>query len=128
QFNDPGMNSLYKEVMDVMVEKTGVNLKSSFTISAEMSEKIYIIPPARTRYLSEISENNRNYDKWSNEQADIADKLYGLHQSIEVIRESKADDKDRLIKPLQEEYARVELDFDPRNKKTIEEWEAKKKL
>ena len=27
-----------------------------------MSEKIFVIPPSRVRYLSEISENNRNYD------------------------------------------------------------------
>ena len=33
QFNDPGMNSLYKAVMDKLVEKTGVNLKSTDKIS-----------------------------------------------------------------------------------------------
>jgi methylmalonyl-CoA mutase len=27
-----------------------------------MSEKVWIIPPAKSRYLSEISENNRRYD------------------------------------------------------------------
>jgi methylmalonyl-CoA mutase len=43
-----------------------------------MSEKIYIIPPHRTRYLAEIAENNRNYDKWTNEQKEIAQKLYSI--------------------------------------------------
>ncbi|MFN9519930.1 MAG: cobalamin-dependent protein, partial [Bacteroidota bacterium] len=61
QFNDPGMNSLYKAVMDKVVEKTGAALHSTYEITDEMSEKVYIIPPSRTRYLSEISENNRNY-------------------------------------------------------------------
>jgi methylmalonyl-CoA mutase len=28
-----------------------------------MSEKIYVIPPHRTRYLSEIAESNRHYDE-----------------------------------------------------------------
>ena len=45
QFNDPGMNTLYKAVMDKIVEKTNADLKSSFTISDEMSEKIFVIPP-----------------------------------------------------------------------------------
>ncbi|MDX5321647.1 MAG: methylmalonyl-CoA mutase family protein, partial [Bacteroidota bacterium] len=102
------------------------SLKSNFEITDEMSEKIYIIPPGRTRYLSEISENNRNYDQWVVEQSILADKLYGLHRSIEQLQDSKLDDKDRLIKGLQEHYATLELDFDPRNKKIIEEWEAKR--
>src|SRR3954471_12220408 len=59
QFNDPGMNRLYKQVMDKIVEKTSSNLQSTFAITHEMSEKIFVIPPHRTRYLSEISEANR---------------------------------------------------------------------
>lgn len=48
QFNDPGMNRLYKAVMDKIVEKTGnKNLTSNFKITEEMSEKIYIIPPSK---------------------------------------------------------------------------------
>ena len=90
QFNDPGMNRLYKAVMNKMVEKTGdKSLASEFFITEEMSEKIYIIPPSKTRYLSEISENNRNYDKWVSKQAEIADQLFGLKSSIETIKSSK---------------------------------------
>ena len=129
QFNDPGMNRLYKAVMDTLVEKTGnKNLTSNFKITEEMSEKIYIIPPSKTRYLSEISENNRGYDKKSNEQAEIAQKLYGIQKSIETITESKLEDKDRLIKGLQEAYEKVKLDLDPHNFKLIESWDSKKKL
>ncbi len=52
--------------------------------SDELSEKIYIIPPNRTRYLSEISETARNYNSWSEKQADIAQKLYAIHETNEV--------------------------------------------
>ena len=45
QFNDPGMNSLYKVIMDQIVEKTGSELVSTFEITREMSEKIFVIPP-----------------------------------------------------------------------------------
>ncbi|NCG30718.1 MAG: methylmalonyl-CoA mutase, partial [Bacteroidetes bacterium] len=79
QFNDPGTNTLYKAIMDLIVDKTGAEqLRSTFEITDEMSEKIFIIPPARTRYLSEISENNRAYDKWVEEQSNIAGRLYSL--------------------------------------------------
>jgi methylmalonyl-CoA mutase len=125
QFNDPGMNRLYKAVMDKIHEKTGADLVSTYRIDEEMSEKIYIIPPSRTRYLSEISETNRNYDKWVSKQADIADKLFGLKSSMETLKESKLDDKDRIVKALDETYHTVALDLDPRNKVILETWEEK---
>ncbi len=129
QFNDPGMNRLYKAVMNKMVEKTGNNaLASQFHITEEMSEKIYIIPPSKTRYLSEISENNRNYDKRANAQAEVAQKLYGIQKTIETIAESKMEDKDRLVKGLQEAFEKTKLDLDPHHLLVIEGWEAKKKL
>ncbi len=85
QFNDPGTNSLYRSVIDQLVEKTNANLKSNFAVSKEMSEKIFVIPPARTRYLSEIAENNRSYDQKVNEQVIIAQKLYGIFKTIEAV-------------------------------------------
>lgn len=122
QFNDPGTNALYKTLMDKVVEKSGADLKSTFEITDEMSEKVFIIPPNRTRYLSEISENNRGYDEWVEQQAEVADKLYGYRKSIETLQDSEIEDKDRLIKGLEEAYAKEELNFDPKNKLLIEEW------
>lgn len=122
QFNDPGMNNLYQAIIKKLAEKTGAALHSSFELTKEMSEKIYIIPPARTRYLSEISENNRNYDKWVEAQKEVAQKLYSIRKSIETIRTAKVTDEDRLVKELEEVYAQVELGLDPKNKKWIETW------
>ena len=85
QFNDPGMNTLYRAVMDQLVKKTNADLKSSFAVSKEMSEKIFVIPPARTRYLSEIAESNRAYDQKVNEQVILAQKLYGIFKTIESV-------------------------------------------
>ncbi|MBP6403723.1 MAG: methylmalonyl-CoA mutase family protein, partial [Bacteroidia bacterium] len=127
QFNDPGMNNLYKSVMDRVAEKTGAPLKSNYHVTKEMSEKIYVIPPNRTRYLSEITEGNRNYANWAEQQSQIAETLYGLHLSIQTIKESKLDDKDRLVKSLQESFETTKLELDPKNWKLIEGWEAKRK-
>ncbi|WP_288371538.1 methylmalonyl-CoA mutase family protein [uncultured Algoriphagus sp.] len=123
QFNDPGMNQLYRAIVGRINEKFG-GLESSFELTAGQSEKIYIIPPARTRYLSEITENNRNYDSWVEEQKEVAQKLYSIQKSMDAIRETKLDDKDRLLKELQEVYEQVELELDPKNKKWLEEWPA----
>ena len=126
QFNDPGMNSLYKVIMDKIVSMTNAPLISSLEITQEMSEKIYVIPPERTRYLSEISENNRAYDNWVSKQVEVAENLYGLHVSIQSIKKSAMKDKDPLVKQLQEVFEKEKLNFDPKNWAFLQEWEAKK--
>ncbi len=82
QFNDPGMNQLYDAIFE-MLRQDGLDwvLKPK-SDSEGNSEKIFIIPPARTRYLSEIAENNRAYDRISREQAMVADSLYGYFRSL----------------------------------------------
>ncbi len=126
QFNDPGTNSMYKAMMDLLADKTGTPLHSKYVITDEMSEKIFIIPPSRTRYLSEISENNRKYDRWAKDQSNVAQKLFSITKTIETLNATTVEDKDRLIKVLQEVYAKTELDLDPKNKFLLEHWQEKK--
>ncbi len=122
QFNDPGMNQLYKTIMDKVVDKTGVDLKSNFAITNEMSEKIYIIPPHRTRYLAEIAENNRTYDRWVETQKDIANQLYSLRKTIQILsNRSNAS----LIETLENKYKEIEISLDQHNKKILESWAEK---
>ena len=125
QFNDPGMNRLYKRIMSIFVEKANSELKSNFKISDEMSEKIFVIPPSRVRYLAEIAENNRSYDAWSEKQAEVAQKLYGIQKSLESIQELELEDKDRLLKGLHETFEKMSLELDPKNLKIIEDWPEK---
>jgi methylmalonyl-CoA mutase len=124
QFNDPGMNKLYKAIMDKLVEKTGADLTSGFKVTDEMSEKIYIIPPNRTRYLSEISENNRAYDKWVNEQSTIANQLYALQLSKSLMQVSNSEEA-KTIDLLNAKTASLELNFNGQNKKLLENWKEK---
>jgi len=125
QFNDPGTNQLYKVLIETLNEKAAANLVSTFEITNEMSEKVYIIPPSRTRYLSEISESNRAYDKWVDAQVDVADKLYGIQRSIETLKASEIEDKDRLIKGLEEAFEKQKMDLNPHNWEAIETWKDK---
>ena len=120
QFNDPGMNSLYKVIMDKLVEKAGADLPSTFEITEEMSEKIFVIPPKRNRYLSEISESNRAYDEWVDAQVALADNLCAIDRTIKTF-EDEAD----TVKVLQAQYDKLKLDFDPKNMLIIEGWEDK---
>jgi methylmalonyl-CoA mutase len=127
QFNDPGTNAMYRALMDIVVAKTNAPLQSNFKATDEQSEKIFIIPPSRTRYLSEISENNRNYAKKAAEQSEIAQRLFGIRKTIETLQSSSIEDKDRLIKELEEVYTKLTLDIDPKNLQLLQNWEAKKR-
>ncbi|MBX7202295.1 MAG: cobalamin-dependent protein [Bacteroidia bacterium] len=124
QFNDPGMNRLYKAVIDTLSHKAGASFHSSVTLSSEMSEKIYVIPPNRTRYLSEITENNRNYNLRIKQQAEVAEKLYAIDKTMQNFKEASHAD---IHKVLQAEFDRVKLELDPKNWKIIETWEEKRR-
>ncbi|MBF4483991.1 methylmalonyl-CoA mutase family protein [Flavobacterium sp. CSZ] len=145
QFNDPGMNTLYKAIMDKIVEKTDSELHSTFEITREMSEKIFVIPPHRTRYLSEIAENNRSYDEIALSQQKVAQKLYGIFKTIESvsgkipqINKAGIDDSTVLPSGIQEhdenriflnlllnQFDKVKMDLDPYNWEIILNWDEK---
>ena len=85
QFNDPGMNTLYHTLINTIVAKTGAALVSGFEVSEEMSKKIYIIPPNRTRYLAEIADEHERYKKHTAEQVKLARRLYQVEGALEAL-------------------------------------------
>ena len=109
----------------------------NFEITKEMSEKIFVIPPSRTRYLSEIAENNRAYDKEAQKQAEVAQKLFGIFKTIETVLgikpaldkagvildgiEIKEENK-VLVDLLLKEFDRLKMDLNPHHWETILNW------
>ncbi len=128
QFNDAGMNVLYQKVISKIIEKTGADLVSKHKSGENgISEKIYIIPPSRTRYLSEIAETCRNYDKWVLKQSDTARQLFSIKNTIENIKTTSAHiPKSEITKGLEKIYAEQELNLDGQCKKILDTWESKK--
>jgi methylmalonyl-CoA mutase len=88
QFNDPGMNALFAELIKLIKVKTNVDFKlkdlAALGNGAE-AEKIYIIPPDRTRYLAEIAESSDAYTKWVNEQCRVAQQLWQVQGTIQTL-------------------------------------------
>ncbi|MEN8703324.1 MAG: methylmalonyl-CoA mutase family protein [Polaribacter sp.] len=141
QFNDPGMNTLYKRIMDKLAEKTEADLHSKMEITTAMSEKIFVIPPARVRYLSEIAENNRSYDDKVDEQVIVAQKLYGIHQTIESIINtpttlvktgldsddilSQVKEDEEFVKLLLAQFEKVKMNLNPYHWEIILNWQEK---
>ena len=115
QFNDPGTNELYRRMMNTLAEKTGAELTSTLAAEQSNSEKVFIIPPARTRYLSEIAETNRAYDRWVDKQADLAGRVQAVKTAAREVEGPASEALDKVRKQL-------ELDLDARLHDWLKAW------
>jgi methylmalonyl-CoA mutase len=128
KFNDEGVNHLFELLLKKLEEKTGVAFGTySFGETAKVSAAI--IPSGRTRYLSEISENNRNYDQLVRDQAAIASKLYQLKGALETFQSagSKAPPLEGFGEAFQTQIKFLEDQLTPVSRKLISNWPEKVK-
>lgn len=119
QFNDPGMNNLFSAIMTTIARKTGVDFKAETELSITQSEKIYIIPPERTRYLSEIAEASQDYNEWVNKQCKIARQIYQVKGVLDLAEESK---NLSIAEGLKDVYHNLEENLDGECKRLLREW------
>jgi methylmalonyl-CoA mutase len=117
QFNDPGMNNLFVALLSGIKEKTKVDFISGMQTTANQSEKIYIIPPDRIRYLSEIAEASTAYNEWVDNQCKIARKLYQLQGVLGF-----ANDFDNFGSGLKDAYTFLEEQLDGECKRLLRQW------
>ncbi|HTM98686.1 MAG TPA: methylmalonyl-CoA mutase family protein [Pedobacter sp.] len=117
QFNDPGMNNLFVALVAKLKEKTGFHFDSKMEVTSNQSEKIYIIPPDRIRYLSEIAEASETYNEWVAKQCKIARKLYQLQGVIGF-----AKDFQNFGDGLKDAYTFLEEQLDGECKRLLRQW------
>ncbi|HCN83257.1 MAG TPA: methylmalonyl-CoA mutase [Sphingobacteriaceae bacterium] len=121
QFNDPGMNNLFAALIKGIKEKTGTDLNIPVNTGNKKSEKIYIIPSDRIRYLAEITEANQAYNLWVTEQCRIAQQLFQVKGTLGLLQnfpEGKSINTD----PLETLYSELEEKLDKQCKRLLEEW------
>ena len=131
QFNDPGTNLLYHKVMDAVTRKTGVSFSSDHVLAEMNSEKVFIIPPDRVRYLAEIAELNRMYQDYVTEQAAVASKLYRLRGTIDHLKAEAAVHSDRpseasyyteMAEELEKNYQKTEAKLAGECRMVLQNW------
>jgi methylmalonyl-CoA mutase len=124
QFNDPGMNTLFTELIKMIKAKAGVDFKEGkgerVKAKGEESEKIYIIPPDRTRYLAEIVESSVAFKQWVNEQCKTAQQMFQVKGTIELL-ETK-DTETQNIASLQAIYQHLEEHLHLECKRLLKQW------
>ncbi len=125
QFNDPGVNTVFNELMKRLGERGLLNFGSLVNLDEGSSEKQYIIPPSRVRYLSEITETIHRYDKEVEKQSEVARKLFSVNQTSDVLKTSEVSDAS-ILKALDTVKANLEQQLTAENKAILDNWEAKK--
>lgn len=116
QFNDPEMNKLFVSLMHTIQKKTGIDFHEKMELNSSTSEKIYIVPPDRTRYLAEIAEANQDYAAWVNMQCKIATQLFQIRGVLSL---QQTQD---MTKSLEKIYKNLENHLDAECKGLLNEW------
>ncbi|HJR91137.1 MAG TPA: methylmalonyl-CoA mutase family protein, partial [Acidimicrobiia bacterium] len=107
-FNDPGTNRFYAELMAEVDRAAGGKVTAAggkvtaaggkVTVGGggflpvgervtEPGAKPRVVPGERVRYLAEITETIRAYDAWADEQAGLAERAYRLAGAAEVLED-----------------------------------------
>ncbi|MDE0149675.1 MAG: methylmalonyl-CoA mutase family protein [Rhodospirillaceae bacterium] len=118
RFNDDGVTALYLGLLSNLRDK-GLKAGESKWPATDVrhsSDNRAIIPPDRTRYLSEISATVRGYHAWAGEQAQIARERQQLSAARTML-----GDKDSP-KALDTLIAEKEAALDARARKLLEIW------
>ena len=104
QFNDTGMNALFEQLMLTLGLGTE-DLKHTNPKAQNPNSTSFIIPPDRTRYLAEIVEESRRYDRHVQEQTALARQLYQLDGTLKLLPDGAG--KDEVLRLQAQTYTRL---------------------
>ncbi len=126
KFNDDGVTALYHAIMDAVAAKTGVAFKSSLPRpqTQTSTSKTIIIPPERTRYLSEVADHLRTYHRDTDQQAKAVRKVWHLKEAAEALEDDDLKgDTSQLIEAFKAQIKAAEAALKPETVQTMAEWE-----
>ena len=126
KFNDDGVTAMYHSIIDMIAEKTGVVFESNLPrpASKTSSSKTIIIPPERTRYLSEIADTIRAYHEETFQQADAVRQVWHLEEVARKIGDGGTRiGSDELLSRLKEEAEKARKAISGETQDCLREWE-----
>ncbi len=127
QFNDAGVNELFERLMEIIAVKKGVKFGEKIEHHAhtkDTTSQTHIIPAKRVRYLAEIAEEIYKYNKITDEQSEIASKLYQLKGAQKLIKEYSKLKEIPVVSPTGGDLeGALEKQLLPLCKKLLDEWE-----
>ncbi len=122
-FNDPGMDTAYRGILDRIAAKAGVTFPTRYPAAYRLPHKSALIPPDRAHYLGEIADTIEKYNRATEAQADLARRWQSLRLAAEALRER--DENATLVAALETEAEQVAAQLDPEVRATLEGWDDK---
>lgn len=126
QFNDAGVDELFARLMQIVEKKTGVQLLPELADRlpdlAGMS-RVQIIPSARARYLSEITDTIAAYDNQCNEQSKLATQWYQLEGAKKTWMDAGGNQP--MLDALQEKINAISQQLLPETIELVRNWPAR---
>ncbi|MGM7682056.1 fused isobutyryl-CoA mutase/GTPase IcmF [Cytobacillus sp. Hm23] len=92
QFNDPGTNTLFVALVNRINEKYSTNWTTDLQMVTDVEKQNIIIPNDRRHYLREVSDTVRDYHQKSEQQVQVARKLYQLDGAIASVKEKEGNE------------------------------------
>ena len=116
QFNDWGTTEVYNQLIKKLNSKFS-ELNLNEYSEQNVSEDSTIIPPKRVRYLSEIVDNNKNYDRQVEEQALVAKKMYLIDGAKALIT-----DDEHTTDKLEKVFLKAKKELSEENRLFLQGW------
>ena len=126
KFNDDGVTALYHAILDTIHSKTGIKYEPRIPRPATKtsSSKTIIIPPERTRYLSEIADTIRQYHQKTKAQSRALRSVWHLQETAEKLGTDNLDGGfTEILARLKEEAQKAKAALDRNTLRSLEEWE-----
>ncbi|MEN9888064.1 MAG: Methylmalonyl-CoA mutase, partial [Pseudomonadota bacterium] len=123
RFNDDGVTALYQALKKRLAE-LGLKVTDGRLPLVDVRHSTHqtpIVPPARTRYLAEISDTVRGYKKRAREQAKLAREIQQLRAAAQMLEEGKPGRAKAAEAALDLAAAREAVQ-DPAAKKLLAQW------
>ena len=126
QFNDPGTNTLFVNLVELLNEKANTNWTTSLEKTTDVEKQNVIIPNDRRYYLREISDTVRKYHKKAEEQVEVARKLFQINGTIESLVE--IDHNESVLETLNALKASYETKLTHESKRILDSWDQLKDM
>ncbi|MFO7963993.1 MAG: methylmalonyl-CoA mutase family protein [Desulfobacterales bacterium] len=126
KFNDDGVTALYQAIINLIDEKTGIEFCTELpkVNRRTSSSKTIIIPPEKTRYLSEIADTVRSYHSSTEEQAQAVRNVWHLEESLNHMDASpETSNVTALIDRLKKEVQSAEANIHDDTTRLLKQWE-----
>ena len=123
RFNDDGVTALY-QALKKRLSDLGLTLSQARLPSVDVrysTNQTPIVPPARTRYLAEISDTVRGYKKRARAQAKLAREIQHLREAARMLEQTKPG-KARACEAALDLAQGREQQLEPGVRKLLSQW------